>query len=162
MRLVGLIALSSGAAIAVFAGLVIDFRGADFSGWLKPLLAAGGLAVLLGVVMVRVRRRRKPPDAQRFALAVQQGELRRMQRMLDSGRIDPNGFAPNGMSWLRLAAERGDLPQFQVLLGHGADPQLKDRQGMSVIEYLQQAGDGSSPVLRRMRALCDSRDQMRV
>lgn len=49
--------------------------------------------------------------------------------------VSPNGRAPDGQkSWLRYAIEREAVARCQILLGKGADPNLPDGEGSSVLD----------------------------
>ncbi len=68
-----------------------------------------------------------------------------LKMLVDNGanvNVQPKSFllkAFNGMSPLMLAALNNDKPSFYYLLEHGANPNLKNQMGFTVLMLLQQA-----------------------
>ena len=70
--------------------------------------------------------------------AATSGHLATMDLLLDEhAYIDAP--SPNGTTPLMMAAHYGTAPAVKLLLGAGADPTLKNEQGLSAIDFAQRA-----------------------
>lgn len=134
MLVAGILLICTGALVGLYAA----FDSAGAFGF-ERAWAASALLVFLGALAMFLGRSAPTiSKTELFARAIERGELRLMQRMLDSGQIDPNGRAPDGQKcWLRIAVERERLPQSKLLLDKGADLNRTDGLGSSVLAYVQ-------------------------
>jgi ankyrin repeat protein len=78
--------------------------------------------------------------------AASKGHLAIMSLLLDNNAyIDAE--SPNGTTPLMMAAMYGTAPAVKLLLEAGADPMLKNQQGLSAIEFAQRASRTESAQL---------------
>jgi hypothetical protein len=104
----------------------------------QNLLIAGGVMAVIGAVLTALGRSRPLQDDEQFEKALSRADLGHMALLLDSGKVSPDGLAPNSKSgWLRLTMVSGGLPQAKLLLEKGADPAKPDGFGSSPLETLK-------------------------
>jgi ankyrin repeat protein len=78
--------------------------------------------------------------------AATNGQLGVMVLLLDNhAYIDAT--SPNGTTPLMMAAHYGTTPAVKLLLDSGADPRLRNEQGLSAIDFAQRAGRSESAAL---------------
>jgi len=67
------------------------------------------------------------------------GDMSRIRQFLEQ-EPDVNAKDEFGYTALHLAADRGNINVVELLLKHGADPTIKDGDGLSAAEIAQVAG----------------------
>ncbi len=74
-----------------------------------------------------------------FACA-RQGNVERLNYLLDQEGVDPNSQGRNGTTALMMAVGRGHTEAVSTLLQHGSLTDLKDRHGFTAILMAADAG----------------------
>jgi ankyrin repeat protein len=119
------------------------------------LLQLSGEPVALLVVfapwllfMLLTLRRRYMPDIVRFEREVKSGNLDEIRVMIEKGQ-DINVPTPGGQTVLQLAVMQGDVAMVGLLLGNGADFDIKDpKTGMTPL--LSAARDGRQEIVEML------------
>lgn len=73
-----------------------------------------------------------------------------VRQLLDSG-ADVNAVGPHGMTALHMAAIDGNTETARLLLAHGADPNVRDEQHKTALDYARKGR--SAEVLALLKPL---------
>lgn len=133
------------------AQVLIDWRGTNFN-----LLNAKGesplmLAALNGLQTQAETLVKKGADVNKTGwaplhYAASNGHVKMISLLLEhSAYIDAE--SPNGTTPLMMAAMYGSQPAVKLLLDEGADPLLKNRQGLTALQFAQRGNRSDSIAL---------------
>ncbi len=101
----------------------------------QNMIIAGGILAIIGILIAMLAKE-AAPEALPFLQVMENGNLHAMEEMLKAG-ADPNGLTPSGKTWLQAAVEFNRIPQTELLLHYGADPdRVTDKTFLSARQYL--------------------------
>ena len=123
-------------------------RGAEVNvvsrnGWTALMIAAAKGYATVARVLLRHGARPAIPDIYGWTplmRAVYAGHADVVRLLLESRRAEVNARDEHGDTALHRAAERGDLDSIRLLLRYGADPALRDAEGLTPAQIAAASG----------------------